>query len=203
MDPVPALYWGNLQLSGNSTDTNYFVHTRIEFAIAGISSVQPVMLDSSAIRQIRGNGLTLGAGAAGSRILRSRIDTVVNLASSSPAVSISASNVVFSSAVHGAGKAGILLAPGLSLISFDHCEVTGSAAGGIAANSSMTIHNCNFSDNGENAVITGGTAAVDATDNWWGDADGPLGSSGDGVSGAVNFTPFLTAPVTLPIPPAP
>lgn len=39
---------------------------------------------------------------------------------------------------------------------------------------------------------------ADVTGNWWGDAGGPTATAGDGVAGLVTYTPFLTAPYTLP-----
>jgi hypothetical protein len=204
ISPVVALYWGNFQLSGNATDTSYFVHTRIEYAAGGIQTTQPVVLDSSVIRQIRGPGLSLSATARGSRILRSRIDTVRSVLTSGAGVAISAPDVEFSSAVHGAGTLGIQVTAGATNVSFDHCEVTGSGADGVTTDAVIAIHNCNFSDNVGNAVAATSGVTVDATNNWWGDPAGPTGPAGDGVSGNVNYTPFLTSKVTLGYaPPAP
>jgi len=188
--------WFDFQLGGDPTDTSYFVHTRIEFSSQGILSHQPVVLDSTVIRQSTYDGLSLVTGAEGSRILRSRIDTTL---ASSIAVEIGASDVLFSSAVHGSAGEGIDIAASIVLtnITLDHCEVTGSALQGLRTVPSITIHNCNFVGNGGNGVESVLANLVDATDNWWGDAGGPFGPAGDGVGVAVSYTPFLTAPVGL------
>jgi hypothetical protein len=61
------------------------------------------------------------------------------------------------------------------------------------------VHDCNLVDNaGVGIYRSGGTTAVNVEDNWWGDAAGPTGPNGDGVSGLVDYTPWRTAPYVLP-----
>jgi len=59
------------------------------------------------------------------------------------------------------------------------------------------IQLCSFMSPGGNAVAQSGSGTVDARFNYWGAPDGPSGSgsgSGAGVAGAVDFTPWLSAP---------
>ena len=52
------------------------------------------------------------------------------------------------------------------------------------------MNNNNFLRNQQYGVFNAGSATVDATNNWWGDINGP-GFNGDDVSAIVNFTPWL------------
>jgi hypothetical protein len=58
------------------------------------------------------------------------------------------------------------------------------------------MNNCNLADNGGPGLATGDS--MNAEDNWWGDAAGPTGPNGDGVSGPVDYTPWRTTPYVLP-----
>jgi hypothetical protein len=188
--------WGSFQLAGSVTDTNVFVHTRIEFGLDGIVASVPVILDSSVIRQVTYLGLSLSGGADGSRILRSRFDTTLT-SGGPPMVTINASNIVFSSAVHGGGGSGVTVVGFSANVSFDHCEVIGNGLQGVITTPSITIHNCNFQYNGGEGIKSLAGNLVDATNNWWGDPAGPTGPAGDGVSADVDYTPYLTAPVAI------
>ena len=59
-------------------------------------------------------------------------------------------------------------------------------------NAQTLIQNNNFVSNTEYGVYNESSATVNAMNNWWGDVNGP-GYSGDDVSGAVDYTPWLTA----------
>jgi hypothetical protein len=63
--------------------------------------------------------------------------------------------------------------------------------------SSVEVHCTNIVGNsGEAGLSNYATGTVDATENWWGAADGPSGEgsgSGDAVSAGVDFSPFLTS----------
>jgi hypothetical protein len=74
----------------------------------------------------------------------------------------------------------------------------------------------NFNNLTRNAVRgvnnAGSAGVIDATNNWWGDPNGPLcaggasgcvGTVGDSVSANVNFAPYLAAPTDAPPPTAP
>lgn len=62
----------------------------------------------------------------------------------------------------------------------------------------MPIHNCNLANNLGAGVHNLSATPADLTGNWWGDAGGPFGPAGDGVTGAVTYSPWLAAPYVLP-----
>ncbi|MFN0110875.1 MAG: right-handed parallel beta-helix repeat-containing protein, partial [Blastocatellia bacterium] len=65
----------------------------------------------------------------------------------------------------------------------------------LTLNSSAEIHNNNIENNAFGLSVFGSTA--NATNNWWGAANGPSGAgggSGSSISAGVPFAPFLTAP---------
>jgi hypothetical protein len=67
--------------------------------------------------------------------------------------------------------------------------------GGISA----TVNHCNIYGNSGLGINNLTPQTVDAMHNWWGSDTGPAPSgSGNGVSTNVNFTPWLTAPESLP-----
>ena len=84
---------------------------------------------------------------------------------------------------------------------------------GIAGLSQETIIYNNFENNGAYNLDNGGSAAIDATYNWWGTTDASainqtiFDNKNDYNLGVVTFVPFLTAPnpqapaITTPIPP--
>jgi hypothetical protein len=71
----------------------------------------------------------------------------------------------------------------------------------VCDDSTVEAHFNNIVDNSEIGVEGGGIVTVDATRNWWGDASGPYHESlnpdgmGNGVSGNVDFEPWLEAEV--------
>lgn len=75
-------------------------------------------------------------------------------------------------------------------------STTGIAVGyDVNDTSNVTAHQNNIT--GNNTGVTSTAPLVHATCNWWGHASGPGGDgpgSGDGVSGNVEFEPWLTAP---------
>lgn len=65
----------------------------------------------------------------------------------------------------------------------------------LTLSSSAEIHNNNLENNAFGLSVLGSTA--NATNNWWGAANGPSGAgggSGNSISAGVPFSPFLTAP---------
>lgn len=65
----------------------------------------------------------------------------------------------------------------------------------LTLSSSAEIHNNNIENNAFGLSVFG--SAANATNNWWGAANGPSGAgggSGSSISAGVPFTPFLTAP---------
>ncbi len=65
----------------------------------------------------------------------------------------------------------------------------------LTLSSSAEIHNNNIENNAFGLQVV--SASANATNNWWGAANGPSGAgggSGNSISAGVPFTPFLTAP---------
>ncbi|MCK4553474.1 hypothetical protein KAU19_00740 [Candidatus Parcubacteria bacterium] len=62
----------------------------------------------------------------------------------------------------------------------------------------VTVHNSQITNNTEAGIINNTEGNVDATNNWWGDEDGPTINTeyprGDLIQGLVDYIPFLTSP---------
>jgi hypothetical protein len=69
---------------------------------------------------------------------------------------------------------------------------TPSAAGGLSIRGNRLVNNAGLGLN--LTPPPAGPFTIDARWNWWGDAAGPNGPSGDGASAGVLFNPWLTAP---------
>jgi plastocyanin len=64
---------------------------------------------------------------------------------------------------------------------------------------SATVNHCNIYSNSGLGINNATPSIVDAAQNWWGDASGPAPyGSGNGVSGTLTVTPWLTTPEDLP-----
>ena len=77
--------------------------------------------------------------------------------------------------------------------------VTSPLGGGtgitVSVGSSAEVHNNNIENNAFGMQVIG--ASANATNNWWGAANGPSGAgggSGDSIGAGIPFFPFLTAP---------
>jgi hypothetical protein len=81
-------------------------------------------------------------------------------------------------------------------------EVSQSPSDGIRVEvtDGVRIRNSNIEHNIGVGIRNVAADPVDARDNWWGDPDGPLGTEGDGVDGAVAFEPYRTTPMALDAP---
>jgi len=103
-------------------------------------------------------------------------------------------------------------------IVLEFCSATGNASHGAATTSTyqnVQIHQCDFVDNGGNAVnnsiTNNATYVIDATNNYWGNATGPVQDTPNGVSANVNFIPVCAiscstagfAPIGQGTPPTP
>ena len=153
-----------------------------------------VVIDSTVIRQSAGRGGVVNLQAPGSRISRSAVDTVSN----GTGVVLGSGTVLEGTTVRGASGIGVEVRG--SDVTLATCEITGSGSHGVQVSATTNVHinNCNLFDNVGNGVENATSTAVDATNNWWGDAAGPTGTNGDGVSANVTFVPFLTVPVVIP-----
>jgi hypothetical protein len=77
------------------------------------------------------------------------------------------------------------------------CSVTGSNTDGVRVEvaTDVRVNQCDIHGNAGVGLRNTAVDAVDAANNWWGDAAGPAGPAGDGVAGNVIFIPFRTQPV--------
>lgn len=80
--------------------------------------------------------------------------------------------------------------------SIRECTITGSGAHGIRVEAGqLSVRQCNIVGNAGAGISSVSGFTVDALNNWWGDAEGPHGPSGDGVEGTVQFTPWAIEPI--------
>lgn len=80
--------------------------------------------------------------------------------------------------------------------SIRECTITGSGGHGIRVEAGqLSVRRCNIESNAGAGISSVSGFTVDALSNWWGDADGPLGPSGDGIEGSVQYTPWEIEPV--------
>jgi hypothetical protein len=195
-------FWSGLQFGefipppGQGEGTSYLTNVHVEGALDMAVTAWPphrVVIDSAVFRQ---NGGAAQLYSAHSRISRSRVDTTTN--SSSAAVILQDSTRLESVLIRGSAQRGLLVISPTATV--QGCEIRESATEGIELWFDGTqVHDCNLVDNaGVGIYRSGGTTAVNVEDNWWGDAAGPTGPDGDGVSGLVDYTPWRTAPYVLP-----
>jgi hypothetical protein len=149
-----------------------------------------VFIDSTVFRQ---NGLAVALWMGDSYIRRSRVDTTL---APFPAVVLGFYATMESTLIRGSAGAGLYLASWVPVV--HSCEIRDSAAEGIVLDSDAIVHNCNLVNNGGPGISSSSTFTANAEDNWWGDAAGPTGPNGDGVSGMVDYTPWRTTPYVLP-----
>jgi hypothetical protein len=75
----------------------------------------------------------------------------------------------------------------------------GVVMGGDVGNLSASVSGCSISNNAGNGIENhrASSFTIDARRNWWGDAAGPAGAAGDGVSAGVDASSPLVAPPLL------
>jgi hypothetical protein len=202
-DPVvltaddPARGWHGITLTGTHALASYITSARVEHVAHNYTAVDDggthrVRLDSVVLRQ---NGSAVWLMAPGSRLIRSRVDTT--LSTFRAAVELGTNTVLESTLVRGSSGPGVAISS--DSVQVVSCEVRESANFGILLYEPAAVHNCNLVDNLHAGVgNVDFTRTADATNNWWGDAGGPFGPNGDGVSIAVNYTPWRTTPYVLP-----
>lgn len=190
----PASGWYGIRLEGAPSQTSYLTNVRIEHA-AGVAvdatESHPVVIDSTVIRQ---TGAAAWLTSPRSRISRSRVDTTYG---GGAAVMLGDSTTLESTLIRGSNERGlIVLSPTASV---HGCEVRENVAEGIDLwADGIDVHDCNLVDNGGAGVRALSTYTGIVENNWWGDAAGPTGTNGDGVSGALDYTPWRTTPYVLP-----
>lgn len=124
------------------------------------------------------------------------------LSGSNPAISTSLSirsdTRIDSTVIRDSKHTGLVLSG--DNITITNSTITGNEGNGVSVNggTNVQIHNSVFENNVGVGVSGGQSNPVDARFNWWGDPAGPMGPSGDGVSGNVDFSGFLTVKPVLP-----
>jgi hypothetical protein len=114
--------------------------------------------------------------------------------------------VYINARVLNSARDAIFIADRMQRTTFNDCEVSGSgrhgvvvpppaATGGVVP--AVWVRGCNLFGNGGDAISNSSTLTVDARSNWWGDAAGPAGPNGDGVSGVVDASQPLAAAAPL------
>ena len=85
---------------------------------------------------------------------------------------------------------------GADSVAVTSCSVTGSALDGIhvSVGQGVRVTLCSLEANQGDGIGNDGGSPVAASGNWWGSPQGPWGSGGDGVRGAVDSDPPLSAP---------
>ena len=193
----PARGWAGITMDGTPSNTSYITNARLEHVAYWNTAVvanapHRVIVDSVVFRQ---NGRAISLLSTGSRLTRSRVDTT--LSSYGPAVELGADAILESTRIRASSAAGVAIRA--ATVQVQSCEVRESVEDGIVMDVATPVHNCNLVGNlGVGVRNLQTTVAANATGNWWGDAGGPTAPSGDGVSTAVTYSPWLTAPYVLP-----
>ncbi len=100
---------------------------------------------------------------------------------------------------------GIYMRGGSLLVA--HSEIDHNATGMYSeGHDSVVVHDSSIHDNTDLGVLNDASTAIDARDDWWGSASGPhdtlanVAGSGNGIEGAVTYTPWLTVDPSVPDP---
>jgi hypothetical protein len=190
---VPGSGWDGIMLWHAPTEPSKFTNVQIEYAggmAIHATDEHVVQIDSAVLRQ---NYIAAWLASDGSSIRRTRVDTTT---STYAAVGLGDYTTMESTRVRGSGGDGVLV--GLPTAQILSCDVSGSAGHGVYLYNAGTVHDCNLAGNGGDGLYNLSTDPADAENVWWGDATGPTGTSGDGVSGNVDYTPWRTTPFVLP-----
>lgn len=188
--------WSGISLEGAPSAASYLTNVRIEHVKAfhhhGVfaQDSHTVVIDSAVFRQ---NVWPVGLVSPGSRISRSRVDTTL---SPNPAVELASNAKIESTLIRGSAGGGLRVHTATAQIV--SCEIRGSADYGIQLLAAAPVHDCSLVDNGGPGIENLAPATADVENNWWGDAAGPTGTNGDGVSGPLDHTPWRTTPFVLP-----
>jgi hypothetical protein len=182
--------WGGINLQGQPALGSALTNVRIEHAMYGVfgAGAHPVVVDSAVFRR---NWIAIWLMGNDSRISRSRIDST----SSSPAVLLWGSRSIMESVLIRGSEWNALAIHSAQVLS---CEIRDSGGWGIELATASEVHNCNLQNNGGPGILNSASSTANVQDNWWGDAAGPTGPNGDGVSGPLDYTPWRTTPFVLP-----
>jgi len=185
----PAAGWHGILLDGEPTLSSYLTNVRIEYARGvDVNLFHTLVIDSTVIRR---SG-TLSLDGQNSRISRSRVDSALT----SPAVLMVGHDATLESTlIRGSWGVGLEIGYNAQVLS---CEVRDSGGDGIVVISGNEVHNCNLVNNAGYGISTVFGDSVNVENNWWGDAAGPNGPSGDGVGATLDYTPWRTTPYVLP-----
>jgi hypothetical protein len=186
----PAAGWHGIMLDGEPTLSSYLTNVRIEYAHYGVdvNLFHTLVIDSTVIRR----SATLSLDGQNSRISRSRVDSALT----SPAVlMVGHDGTVESTLIRGSWGVGLEIGYNVQVLS---CEVRDSGGDGIVVISGNEVHNCNLVNNAGYGISTVFGDSINVENNWWGDAAGPNGPSGDGVGATLDYTPWRTTPYVLP-----
>ncbi|HEX5871831.1 MAG TPA: right-handed parallel beta-helix repeat-containing protein, partial [Longimicrobium sp.] len=192
----PAVGWDGILLEGTPASESYLTnvlveHVRVDSTAVVARNAHTVVIDSAVFRQ---NGRAVSLWSADSRLSRSRVDTT--RAPNAPAVTLGSNALLESTLIRASSGEGLSLRHGnVQVVS---CEVRNSVEEGIILGAAVPVHNCNVVSNGGVGIRNKDTTAAATDGNWWGDAAGPTGPSGDGAAGLQNYTPWLTSPYVLP-----
>ncbi len=181
---APVTFAGPGAALGGAADApSRLVHVRVEDFTMQDGPGRPLYLDSA-----RGPSGRVVLSAPGSRVTASVFD--------SGSVVLGAGDTLRATVVRNSYGAGIRI-EGAAVV--DSCEVTGSRGDGIVVTNAAgaSIHHCNLHDNAGAGVRNDDAATLDARFNWWGDAAGPNGPAGDGVTGPVDWSGALGSAVLL------
>jgi hypothetical protein len=186
--------WVGIALRDAPTLGSYLTNVRIEDA-ASVEAVgnHTVEIDSAVFRNVA----TVLVASTNSRISRSRVDTTTWAGFSfGETVVLGANARIESTLIRGSAGAGLgVYSASAQVVS---CEIRNSAGAGIVLHTGAAVHDCNLTGNGGPGISNLTATTADVTNNWWGDAVGPTGPNGDGVSGPLNYTPWRTTPFALP-----
>lgn len=192
----PAQPWGGLKLTGTPSSISFMTNVRVEHTAysdpaLSASDAHPVDIDSAVFRR---TGSAVMLRAAGSRLRRTRVDTT--LSAYAPAVTLDGDVLMESTLVRVSSAWGVWISsPDARVTS---CEIRGSVLEGILLVAAVEVHNCNLVDNVGDGIENADVVSADVENNWWGDAAGPTGASGDGAAGLLDYTPWRTTPYVLP-----
>jgi hypothetical protein len=197
LGPVDSVYgWAGIQLEDAPAGPSYLTNARVDYTRSTSALVardsHTVVIDSTVFRRVAQAAALLSPGSV---IRHSRVDSTTTTGMA--AVELAADATLSSTLIRGAMDTGIHLHT--STAEVISCEVRdgGGDAINVAASGGAEVRNCNLVNNAGYGVL-GGATLSDVEDIWWGDAAGPFGASGDGASGALDYTPWRTTPYTLP-----